>query len=232
MTRIQLTPRLAVRTGAVLLAGAVGLTVATPVATAAPQPTPPSQSSSNGNSGTIKVAFPNADTAPGNDAKPGCTVRLDFYGFRQGTYQAAFHAIAPTGSKLLASGDVTVTQPRTPASRFQTSRRFTLDVSGLTPGNAGYHVGVKVTNPASGGGAKSKTFSFPCLPGNTVQFSGGSGSISVVGSSRGVVGSPRGGVASGAGGTAPTSLPIAPMGGLLAGLALLGAGVVTRKRSS
>ena len=69
------------------------------------------------------------------------------------------------------------------------------------------------------------------MPGNAVEFTGGSGSLSVGGSgSLSVGGSPRGGVASGAGGTDSTSLPLVPIGGLLAGLTLIGAGALSRRR--
>jgi len=242
--------RPALRIGSVLTACTLGVLL-TGTAGAAPKPTPPGQSggngqstdnsSSNGNSGTIKVAFPNANTDPNNDAKPGCTVRLDFFGFRRGTYHAEFRAIAPTGDKRLASGNVTVTQPRTPASAFQTSGRFFLDVFGLQPDKAGYHVNVKVTNTANpDGGAKSKNFTFDCVPGGQVRFSGGSGSTSVVRSGSGAgnvtggsgsVGAvPRGGFATGAGGTAPDGPPLLPIAGLLAGLSLVGAGALRRKQ--
>lgn len=238
----MLTLRNATRTGTVLLACALGLSlVGTASAASKPSPAPAKSNSgqSNGNSGTIKVAFPGDNTAPGNDAKPGCVVRLDFYGFRQGTYHAVFNAIAPTGSKRLASGDVTITQPRTSGSKFQTSRRFTLDVSGLTPSNAGYHVKVRVTNPAkSGNGAKSKVFYFPCTPGNAAVFTGGGGGLTLNNARSGGSGSvrvgavPRGGFATGAGGTADTSLPLLPATGLLLGLGLLGGAAVVRRQSS
>lgn len=129
---------------------------------------------SNGNSGTIKVAFPTASTANNNDAKPGCTVRLDYYGFNRGTYNAVF----TSGGKQVASGSVQVTQDRNPASAFQTSRRFTLDVSGLTAGNAGYAFRVVSTNTATGG-SKSKNFTFDCQAGGATQFTGGGGGLTL-----------------------------------------------------
>lgn len=188
---------------------------------------------STGNAGTIKIAFPRADSDPDNDAKPGCTVRLDFYGFRTGTYNAEFNSIAPTASKQLATGNVTITQPRTPASRLQTSKRFTLDVSGLTPANQGYHVKVRVTNPANpGNGAKTKVFYFDCEPGNGTVFTGGGGGFLTfgAGSGSGNASNPRSGFATGAGGTAPSDLPLLPISGLLAGLGLMGAAAATRTR--
>lgn len=191
-------------------------------------------SQSQGNAGTIKIAFPGDGSAPNNDAKPGCVVRLDFYGFRTGTYRAVFRAIAPTGSKQLASGNVTVTQPRTPASRLQTSQRFTLDVSGLTPSNQGYHVNVKVTNPANpGNGGKTKNFYFDCVPANAAEFTGGSGSLTLAsfgGGGGGVSRAPAGGFATGVGGPVSTDVPILPLTGLLAGLALVAAGALSRRR--
>lgn len=219
------------RSGALLLVGA-GLAVATSGA-------PALAKESNGNSGTIKVAFPTADAAPNNDAKPGCTVRLDFYGFNHGTYDAVFRAIAPTGSKQVASGSVVVTQPRTPASHRQTSKRFTLDVSGLTPSNAGYHIGVTVTNPAkSGNGGKHKSFYFDCRPGGSTRFTGGGGSVAGARStarrpSRAGGGAvPAGGFDTGGGGTADHGVPLAPAAGLMGGLGLLGAGFVLRRRAT
>jgi len=213
------------RSGALLLVVA-GLTVAS-------SGTPAMAAESQGNSGTIKVAFPTASTDPNNDAKPGCTVRLDFYGFNRGSYNAVFHAAAPTGSKQVASGSVLVTQPRTPASRYQTGKRFTLDVSGLTPGKAGYHFKVDVTNAArTSGGSKSKSFTFDCRPGGAVSFTGGSGSLSGGGHTHARRTAPVGGFDTGGGGAADSAaLPLVPAAALLGGLGLLGVGFALRRRT-
>jgi hypothetical protein len=201
------------------------------------------------------VAFPTADADPDNDAKPGCVVRLDFYGFKPGTYAAEFTAIEPTGGTLgvIAGGDVAVDGDRTPASRLQDSERFTLDVAGLVPTNAGYHVRVEVTRPdRDGNGAKTKAFAFACTPGNPVLFTGGGGGAAVGGTAAfagtgaaaagaGAAGAgvaaagapaavrvPRGGFAAGGGGTAVAARDLTPAGLLLGG-ALLAAGAVRRR---
>jgi len=229
-----MTTTTATRTGAVLLSSAA-LALAMGASPAA------AKGSSNGNPGTIKVSLPTGSGGPGNTAKPGCSVRLDFYGFNMGTYPVVFRAIAPTGDKQVASGSVTITQGRKPASKLQTSKRFTMDVSGLQPGNSGYHIKVRVTNPAkNGNGAKSKVFTLDCSAGAPAVFTGGgvvptSGSGSTSGSGRANGGggaAPVGGFSTGAGGTSTPGLPVLPATGLLAGLALLTSGAVMRRRAT
>ncbi|HVF03665.1 MAG TPA: hypothetical protein VNA20_02375 [Frankiaceae bacterium] len=215
-----MTTNVATRAGALLLTSAalaLGLGAA------------PAGAQNNGFPGSIKVSFPSASDDPDNTAKPGCVVRLDFYGFNKGTYNAVFRAIAPTGDKQVASGTVTVTQERTPASKLQTSERFTLDVSGLQPDNSGYHIGVEVTDPArQGSGAKTKNFAFDCQPGGPATFASVAGS----GFSRDGGTAPAGGFDTGAGGASGRGIPVLPATGLLAGFSLLAAGAVMRRRAT
>lgn len=123
------------------------------------------------NSGSIKIAQIGSGTEPNNDPKPGCTFRVDFYGFRAGTLNVTVSAIAPTGDSTLATDAVTLaTSAR--GSQYQTSRTY--DVSGaladLTASNQGYHLRVDAKRTDSNGlGSKTKVFWLNCQPSTGVQ---------------------------------------------------------------
>lgn len=122
----------------------------------------------NGNPGTIKIAAVGEDTHEDNNPKPGCLLRVDFYGFNAGTYSLRINAHPPTGDgQLLTRDSVAITGPRKTADgRFQTSRTYDLRaaLSGIAPAKQGYHVKVTVTDPSKpGNGGKHKVAWLDCV---------------------------------------------------------------------
>jgi hypothetical protein len=181
----------------------------------------PSASAQEGFPGTIKVSGVTDEPDPDNQAKPGCTARVDYFNFKTGTYDVGFTAVPPSGTQEVLSTTVDITQEAKGGNDVQQSERYRLDVSGLEMDGPGYKLQVRVSDPdKSGGGGKSKVFSFECLP---ESFGGGTGAAG-----GGV--NPAGGFQTGFGG-ADGALPLLPMTALAAGLTLVGVGVTARRRS-
>lgn len=177
----------------------------------------PAASAQEGFPGTIKVSGVTDEPDPSNQAKPGCTARIDYFNFKLGTYDVVFTAVPPSGTQEVLSTTVTITQESQGGNDVQQSERYRLDVAGLEMDGPGYKLKVTVSDPdKSGGGGKSKVFSFECTP------------ASGAGAGQGAV-NPEGGFQTGFGG-ADSALPMLPMAGVAAGLALLGAGAVARRR--
>lgn len=139
--------------------------------TGQPGTTTPPTSQGVANSGSIKVAQVGSGVDPNSDPTPGCTFRVDFYGFRAGTLDVTVSAIAPTGDATVATDRVTLTSSAR-GSQHQTSRTY--DVSGplasLTATDQGYHLLVAAKRTDSNGlGSKTKTFWMDCNPSTAVQ---------------------------------------------------------------
>lgn len=117
-----------------------------------------------GNSGTIKIVAVGADTHNDNEPHPGCTFRVDFYGFDAGTMHLTVRSVEPTTTALLRRETVSITRSAR-GNTFQTSRTY--DVSGelasFTPKQQGYHLRVDVRrSDANGQGSKTKVFWLNC----------------------------------------------------------------------
>ncbi|MCA1824029.1 MAG: hypothetical protein ABR520_11060 [Mycobacteriales bacterium] len=131
-----------------------------------PKPTK-SPGTNNGFPGTIKVADPLANTAPGNEPHPGCSLRVDFYGFNLGPLSVTISGQAPTATdQPLSGGTVVITQPRK-GGQFQQSATFDLNsaLATVTPTAQGYHLKVTVVDPDKpGNGGKQKVLWLNCAP--------------------------------------------------------------------
>ncbi|HVE62384.1 MAG TPA: hypothetical protein VNB94_01090 [Mycobacteriales bacterium] len=184
----------------------------------------PAASAQEGFPGTIKVSGVLEAPTPDNQANPGCTARIDFYNFNLGTYDVLFTAMPPSGTREVLRSVVTLTRESPQGNDVQQSAQYRLNVTGLATDGPGYKLRVEVSDPAkSGGGGKSKVFSFLCLP-QSVAPSG-----EVLGT-RGVAGAaPVGGFDTGRGGAAG-ALPVLPMVALAVGVAAVGAGAVVGRR--
>lgn len=128
----------------------------------------PNSTSGSGvkNSGTIKVAQVGSGTEPNNEPHPGCTFRVDFYGFRAGTLALTISAISPTGDGTLATDSVTISRDAR-GSRYQTSRTYDVSsaLAGYTAAQQGYHLRVDAKRTDSNGqGSKTKVFWLDCAP--------------------------------------------------------------------
>lgn len=180
------------------------------------------QDAGEGFPGTIKVSGVIDPPTPDNDANPGCTARIDFFNFKLGAYNVLFTAVPPSGTREVLRSTVTITRTSTPASQVQQSARYELNVSGLATDGPGYKLRVEVTDPdREGQGAKSKVFSFECMPPEVL----GTRNTQDVGG----VAVPRGGFSTGGGGPAG-ALPLVPMSAVAAGLAAVAGGIVVRLR--
>jgi hypothetical protein len=118
------------------------------------------------NSGSIKIARIGDDTHTDNDPHPGCTFRVDFYGFQAGTYTLTIRTISPTGDALLVTDSVTLaTDAR--GNEFQTSRTYDVSagLTGAPHAQQGYHLRVDVKRTDTNGeGSKTKVFWLDCAP--------------------------------------------------------------------
>lgn len=143
----------------------------TPPGTGQPGATTPGASQGVKNSGSIKVAQIGSGTEPDNGAKPGCTFRVDFYGFRAGVLDVTVSAIAPTGDATVATDQVTLSTSAR-GNEYQASRTYDVSgaLGGLTASDQGYHLRVDVKRTDShGNGSKSKVFWLDCAPETQVQ---------------------------------------------------------------
>lgn len=123
------------------------------------------------NSGSIKVAQIGSGTEPNNEPKPGCTFRVDFYGFRAGVLDVTVRAISPTGDATLARDSVTLSRSAR-GNQYQTSRTYDVSegLAGLTASNQGYHLRIDAKRADSNGnGSKTKVFWLNCAPDAEVQ---------------------------------------------------------------
>lgn len=123
------------------------------------------------NSGTIKVAQVGAGTEPDNDPKPGCALRVDFYGFRAGTLNVTISVIPPTGNDAIATDTVSLaTSAR--GNEYQTSRTYDLSgaLSSLGSSADGYHLRVDAQREGfPGNGSKTKVLWLKCAPDTQVK---------------------------------------------------------------
>ncbi|MCA1830814.1 MAG: hypothetical protein LC663_04795, partial [Actinobacteria bacterium] len=116
--------RISVRVAMTLAASSIAVLCAAPAG--AKHDTTPAPQSTNGNgatsnAGTTKIAKPSSDFAPNNEPKPGCVLRVDFYGFRAGTLDVTINVIPPTGRGIVATDTVVI--PETVHGKtYQTSR--------------------------------------------------------------------------------------------------------------
>ncbi|HEX9774449.1 MAG TPA: hypothetical protein VGB83_02570 [Actinomycetota bacterium] len=124
-----------------------------------------------GNNGTVKIDGVAFDDHPNNQPHVGCVFQIDFYGYEEGdlsaSYSVALHA--PTGSGVLAEGDVAIGgDPAGGGTDLDGS--VTLDLTdALAASNAephaiqGYHVKLTVNADGSrGADKKHKVFWIEC----------------------------------------------------------------------
>jgi hypothetical protein len=129
------------------------------------------QGNPGGSNGTVKIDGVDAGTGNGNDPHPGCTFKIEFFGYDEGdltaTYSIKLHA--PTAGPVVASGSVSIGgDPAGGATDLDgvvpLDISEALSESGVTPHpTQGYHVKVTVNAEGSkGADVKHKTFWVSC----------------------------------------------------------------------
>ncbi|MCA1830813.1 MAG: hypothetical protein ABR552_04345 [Actinomycetota bacterium] len=121
------------------------------------------------NHGTIKISSVDDPPDPSNDPHPGCPFRVDFFGFKAGTYDITITGWPPTGGGVLKTDVITI-PTTTHGNTFQVSRTYDLSaaLADITPANQGYHVRLDAKRRGTpGNGSKTKVFWLTCPAGAT-----------------------------------------------------------------
>jgi hypothetical protein len=122
------------------------------------------------NQGTIKISSVTNAPDPDNEPHPGCPFRVDFFGFRAGTYDVTITGWPPTGGGVLTTDVVTIATT-SHGKVLQASRTYDLSsaLAGITPQpQQGYHVRLDAKRRGTPGeGSKTKVFWLTCPPAPT-----------------------------------------------------------------
>ncbi len=114
------------------------------------------------NSGTIKISTWSEPPSPSNNPHPGCGFRVDWYGFRTGTFDVTISTHPPTGRDVLVT-DVVVIATREQGNTLQVMRSY--DVRPLLPpsDDGRWHIRVEAERrDMPGNGAKTKMLWLEC----------------------------------------------------------------------
>jgi hypothetical protein len=115
-----------------------------------------------GNSGTIKISAVDSVADPSNEPHPGCSFRVDFYGFRAGTFDVTVSTQPPTGREVLLTDVVTLA---TDARGNELQLQKVYDVASMLPASddGRWHLRVDVARQGQpGNGSKTKVFWLEC----------------------------------------------------------------------
>lgn len=115
-----------------------------------------------GNSGTIKISTVEEIPDPSNEPHPGCGLRVDFYGFRPGTFDLTIATHAPTGNDQLFADEIVLTE-RARGNELNLTRVYDI-APVLPPSEDGrWHLRVEVQRrDFPGNGTKTKMLWLEC----------------------------------------------------------------------